>query len=104
MGNGEYHIVGIVDFKEQSNLSNAEVLLPHETAMQAVGINESVVNQVYISLDKASSLGKVRTTIGELLPGFSVITNYYFRYFTVIARRTLKPNIPAIPAADMSIT
>lgn len=74
LGNEEYRIAGIVDFKEQSNLTNAEVFMPYETAMHAVGVKERIVNQVYVSLKKASLLESVRRKIGELLPGFSVIT------------------------------
>ncbi len=74
MNGVRYMIVGIVDFRERSNLSNAQVFMPYETAIRAVGTADGGVNQVYVSLDKASSLERIKAEITEAFPAFSVIT------------------------------
>jgi hypothetical protein len=70
----EYLIVGIVDFQEKSNLSNAQVFMPYETAVKALGITSGQVNQIYVSLKQALSLERVKTEITESFPAFSLIT------------------------------
>jgi cell division protein FtsX len=72
--NQSYKIVGIVDFQEESNLVNAQIFLPYETALTLVPSKTSVANQVYVSLSNASLLPSVQKKIGGLLPDFSVIT------------------------------
>jgi hypothetical protein len=74
MNDVRYRIVGIVDFKEQSNLSNAAVFLPYETASKMVGIESGRVNQVYVSLEKASTFEGVKEKLAGLFPDFSIIT------------------------------
>jgi len=70
----DYKIVGIVDFKEESNLSNAQVFIPYDSALQLIDKSNSVVNQVYISLESASFLSKVQENIESNFPNFSVLT------------------------------
>jgi cell division protein FtsX len=72
--NKNYTIVGIVDFKEESNLSNAQVFMPYDTALSLLGTKKKIINQVYISLDNASLLSKTQKDIEILLPDFSIIT------------------------------
>jgi cell division protein FtsX len=74
IGDKNYKIVGIVDFKEESNLSNAQVFMPYNTALSLLGAEKPIINQVYISLDNASLLPKAQKEIESLLPDFSVIT------------------------------
>ena len=69
-----YKIVGIVDFKEESNLSNAQVFMPYNTALSLVAAEKPIANQIYISLDNASLLAKTQKEIENLLPDFSIIT------------------------------
>ena len=70
----DYRIVGIVDFKEDSNLSNAQVFIPYDSALQLIDKDKAVVNQVYISLVNASLLSKVQENIESDFPNFSVLT------------------------------
>jgi cell division protein FtsX len=70
----DYKIIGIVDFKEESNLSNAQVFMPYDSSLQLVGKDTQIVNQVYISLAEASQLSKVQEDIENNLPNFSVLT------------------------------
>lgn len=70
----EFEIVGIVDFKEQSNLSNASVFLPYETALALAGSDEQIVNQVFVSLASSSDLEGVRRSIAGRFPGYALIT------------------------------
>jgi len=70
----DYKIVGIVDFKEESNLSNAQAFMPYESALQLIDKSSPVVNQVYISLANASLLSKVQENIESNFPNFSVLT------------------------------
>ncbi len=73
--NGQsYKIVGIVDFKEESNLSNAQVFMPYNSALHLAGKGEPVANQIYISLANASSLPRAQEEIKKAFPQFSVIT------------------------------
>jgi len=74
INNQNYKIIGIVDFKEQSNLSNAQVFMPYNTALDLLGTKKQIINQAYISLDNASLPPKVQKEIENLSPNFSVIT------------------------------
>jgi len=74
INNQNYKIVGIVDFQEESNLVNAQIFLPYETALKLVNEKTSVINQVYVSLGNASLLPVVQKKISSLFPDFSVIT------------------------------
>lgn len=69
-----YKIVGIVDFQEESNLVNAQIFLPYETALKLTPDKATIANQVYVSLTNASLLPSVQKKISSLLPDFSVIT------------------------------
>jgi len=70
----DYKIVGIVDFKEQSNLANAQVFIPEQTALALIGKEKLIVNQVFVSLSNASKLGNAQKQIESVLPNFSVLT------------------------------
>jgi cell division protein FtsX len=70
----DYKIVGIVDFQEESNLVNAQIFLPYETALKLVPHKTPFANQVYVSLKNASLLPSVQKKVAALLPDFSVIT------------------------------
>lgn len=67
-------IVGLVDFTEQSNLSNAAVFLPYDTALQLAGLRERVVNQIFIALASSSEVSGVSKELGRLFPDFSLIS------------------------------
>ncbi len=69
-----YKIVGIVDFKEQSNLSNAQVFMPYNTALALIKKDYPIVNQVYISLSSASLLAEAQNKIKDIFLNFSIIT------------------------------
>lgn len=68
----ELAIVGLVDFTEQSNLSNAQVFLPYETALALAGLKEQVINQVFIALSGAADIG--RRELGRSFADFSLIS------------------------------
>ena len=70
----KYLIVGIVDFKEQSNLSSASIFLPYETGLMLSGQKEPVVNQVFISLQSSSDMTAVSHKVENVFPGYSLIT------------------------------
>jgi len=70
----QFRIVGVVDFKEQSNLSNAQIFLPYGTALRLAGLEGRVANQAYVSLASASKLGQVTSSVTAVLPGYSIIT------------------------------
>lgn len=67
-------IIGMVDFKEQSNLSNAAVFLPYETALTLARQNEKVINQVFVSLTSAADMKQVSQAINKAFPGFSLVS------------------------------
>jgi predicted lysophospholipase L1 biosynthesis ABC-type transport system permease subunit len=67
-------IIGLVDFKEQSNLSNAAVFLPYETALALAGQHEKKINQVFLSLASSADIKQVSQTIDRSFPGFSLIS------------------------------
>jgi hypothetical protein len=74
IGGSSLNIVGIVDFKEQSNLSNAQVFVPYRTGLRLAGLEEPVINQAFISLGSSKFLKSVTREVEALFPGFSVIT------------------------------
>ena len=67
-------IIGLVDFKEQSNLSSAAVFLPYETALSLAGRTEKIINQVFLSLSSSANLDQVSRVITQAFPGFSLIS------------------------------
>jgi len=69
-----YKIVGIVDFKEQSNLANAQIFMPYNTTLSLLKKEEPIINQVYISLANASLLPVAQEKIENIFPNFSIIT------------------------------
>lgn len=67
-------IVGLVDFTEQSNLSNAAVFIPYETALDLAQEQERVVNQVFINLASSMDIRRVSQDLSAAFPGFSLIS------------------------------
>ena len=67
-------IVGLVDFKEQSNLSNAAVFLPYETALTLSGEKKRVINQIFLSLKSSTDIGQVSKAVSLSFPNFSMIS------------------------------
>jgi hypothetical protein len=67
-------IVGLVDFTEQSNLSNAAVFLPYATALHLSGEKERIVNQVFIALSSSADVRGVSRELGGIFPDFSLIS------------------------------
>jgi hypothetical protein len=67
-------IVGLVDFTEQSNLSNAAVFLPYDTALDLSGREERVANQLFIALASAADVRGVSRELGALFPEFALIS------------------------------
>lgn len=67
-------IVGLIDFKNESNLNNASIFLPYETAKKVAGIDEKITNQVFISLKSSNDVSVVTKQIEARYPGFSLIT------------------------------
>lgn len=67
-------IIGLVDFKEQSNLSSAGVFLPYETALAISGKNEKIINQVFVSLSSVADIDQVSRAMEQAFPGFSLIS------------------------------
>ncbi len=74
IGETSLRIVGIVDFKEQSNLSNAQIFIPYETGLRLSGAAGPVINQIFISLKSAKNIKTVTPEIEALFPGCSLIT------------------------------
>lgn len=74
LGGAPLTIVGIVDFKEQSNLSAAQVFIPYETGLRLAKATEPVVNQVFISLASSGDALSVSQRLGNLFPGYALIT------------------------------
>lgn len=66
-------IIGLVDFTEQSNLSNAAVFLPYETALSLAQQEERFINQIFISLVSSKDIKSVSAAISLVFPGFSLI-------------------------------
>jgi len=67
-------IIGLVDFKEQSNLSNAAVFLPYQTTLDLAGMGEKIINQVFLSLTSSSNIEQVSQAVEQSFPGFSLIS------------------------------
>ncbi len=74
INNQDYKIVGIVDFKEESNLSNAQIFMPYKTALSLLNQKKTIINQIYISLSNASLLSKVQKEIRNIFSNISIIT------------------------------
>jgi predicted lysophospholipase L1 biosynthesis ABC-type transport system permease subunit len=66
-------IVGMVDFTEQSNLSNAAVFLPYQTALKLSGQEDEIINQVFVSLTSATKMESASEDISAIFPDFSLI-------------------------------
>jgi hypothetical protein len=67
-------IIGLVDFKEQSNLSSAAVFLPYETALLLSGQHRRIINQVFLSLTSTADIDQVSQSVARSFPGFSLIS------------------------------
>jgi predicted lysophospholipase L1 biosynthesis ABC-type transport system permease subunit len=67
-------IIGLVDFKEQSNLSSAAVFLPYETALSLAGQSKKIINQVFIALASTADIDQVSRAVERSFPGFSLIS------------------------------
>jgi len=67
-------IVGVVDFKESSNLNSAQLFIPYQTALTLAHLQEDVVNQVYISLKSVENMSQTTQQISALFPGYALIT------------------------------
>jgi len=74
LGDQKLKIIGLVDFKEQSNLNNASIFLPYQTGLKLAQQETSVVNQVFLSLVSSADQDEVMQKISEHYPGFSLIT------------------------------
>ena len=74
VGAKKLKIVGIIDFKNNSNLSGAAAFVPYRTGLNLAGLDGDPVNQVFIHLGKASDIPKVKETIAAELPDARVIT------------------------------
>lgn len=70
----DLRIIGIVDFTEQSNLSNAAVFLPYATALTLANQEQRIANQVYLALDSAAEMQQVSRQIEAAFPGFSLLS------------------------------
>lgn len=71
-------IVGLVDFTEQSNLSNAAVFLPYQTALklsrpESYNQESEFINQVFISLKSPTEMESVSLAVSMVFPEFSLI-------------------------------
>ncbi len=67
-------IIGLVDFKEQSNLSSAALFLPYKTALSLSKHKEEVINQLFLSLDSSTHMETVNQSVEKLFPHFSLIS------------------------------
>jgi hypothetical protein len=74
INNQNYKIIGMVDFQEESNLVNAQIFLPYETALALAASKTAVANQIYVALNNASLLPTIQKKMATLLPDFSIIT------------------------------
>lgn len=68
------HIVGIVDFKDSSNLANSQIFVPYETALGMLGEKDEIANQAFISLNSASQMENVKSKIAQIFPTYSLVT------------------------------
>lgn len=69
-----FTVIGIVDFEEQTNLANAQIFMPYDTALRLIESESSVINQVFLSLNEASQLSNVQEQVEDQFPEFSIIT------------------------------
>jgi hypothetical protein len=67
-------IIGLVDFTEQSNLSNAAAFIPYDTALSLAHLEERVANQVFIALDSAADIHSVSQELSRTFSDFSLIS------------------------------
>jgi hypothetical protein len=67
-------IVGLVDFTEQSNLSNAAVFIPYDTALHLSQQEERVANQIFMALASSGDIQGVSNELARLFPDFSLIS------------------------------
>jgi hypothetical protein len=74
LGGRELEIVGIVDFKNSSNLNNAAAFIPYYTAKEITGLSQEVVNQAFIHLHQATDVPKIKPLLARQLPYLKVIT------------------------------
>jgi hypothetical protein len=74
MNNTPFLIIGLVDFREKSNLANAEVFMPYKTALRLIGERNTIVNQTFISLSSAAGLPQVESTLNRMYPGYSILS------------------------------
>ncbi|HAI98325.1 TPA: hypothetical protein DCL30_02130 [Candidatus Peribacteria bacterium] len=74
LGDVRYPIIGLVDFHEQSNLSNAQAFLPYGTALSLVHEQGDIANRAFVSLKSAANLSTVQKAVIERFPSYSVIT------------------------------
>jgi|GEM_PF-1791795 len=70
----KFKIIGLVDFKEQSNLSSASIFLPYGTALRLAELKEPVVNQAFLSLKSSKDTAAAAREIEDIFPGASLIT------------------------------
>jgi len=74
INDADYTIVGIVDFKEQSNLANAQIFMPYGSTLALLGAKREVINQAYVSVADVSHLPAVHDDIARRFVGFSILT------------------------------
>lgn len=67
-------VVGLVDFKDSSNLANAAAFIPYRTALELSGFKRPVANQWYLRLTRATDAPRVQEALSRQLPGIKVIT------------------------------
>jgi len=70
----KFKVIGLVDFKEQSNLSSVSIFLPYGTALRLAGLKEPVVNQAFLSLKSSRDTTIAAKKIEGFFPGASLIT------------------------------
>ncbi len=67
-------IIGLVDFKEQSNLSSAAIFLPYQTSLSLSKQKSQVINQLFLSLDSSADMDTTSESVEQQFPGFSLIS------------------------------
>jgi len=74
LGGRHLQIVGIVDFQQQSNLSNASIFIPYAVGLAFIKAPHPITNQVYLSLGSSADIGTVRKKAAALFPGYALIS------------------------------
>jgi len=74
LGDKQLKIVGIIDFKNSSNLNNASAYIPYYTAKAAAGLDKNVVNQVFLHLNRATDIAKIKPLLERKLPALKIIS------------------------------